>query len=199
MPVCSMNARVRPSAAIAESSGAQTLQWIISLLFWGQLLLAAVVYGAVALAPKVVTLIALRNDHLVTQAQLVWLEQQVQELQQVTEVLENDPRILQELARIDLDVTRPGETRIPLDSDLMLQSRITEQRPMMPDVTRRWYEPLVSAFAINQQLRRVSLLSAIVLILISFTFFHPSQSAQFSVGLRTIRDSMRSMSGRYRA
>lgn len=175
-----------------------TFQWIISLMFWGQLLLAAAIYAAVALAPKLVTLIELRNEHLITQSQLVWLEQQVEELRQVTEALENDPRILQELARLDLDAARPGESRLELDSDLMLQSRITEERPLVPDVTRRWYEPIIHAFALNQNLRSVALLSAIALILISFTFFHASQAERFSIGVHALRDSILTMTGRYR-
>lgn len=174
------------------------MQWVISLLFWGQLALAAALYGAVATAPKLATWLALRNEHLQTQTQLVWLEQQVEELRQVTEALEKDPRILHELARIDLHATRPDEEHLTLNPELILQSRLTEQRLHRPAVSRRWYEPVVQVFATHQPLRRAALGTAAALILIAFTFFHPSQAGQFSIGWQAARTGMASLSGRYR-
>ena len=75
---------------------------------------------------------------------------------------------------------RPGEERISLSSDLTLQSRITQQRSHATEVSRAWYHPLLSIFAEDHQLRMTSLAVAAALVLISFTFFQPSESPTFS-------------------
>jgi len=174
------------------------LSWVVSLLFWGQLLLAAALYASVALSPKLMSYVGLRTEYTRSQSQLVLLEQQVNELQQVTEALQNDPRVLRELARIDLDAVRPGEERIPLQNELMLQSRVVPRRIHEPEVTRTWYQPALEAFATNSRLRTGFLLAAASLILISFTFFHPSQAAVFSSGWKSMSRTAGTVGTRYR-
>jgi cell division protein FtsB len=175
------------------------LQWVVSFLFWGQLLLAGSLYGSVAMAPKLATYVELNDEYVAAQTQLVRLEQQVLELRKITESLERDPSLLEELARIDLDATRPGEELIPLQDDLTLQSRITTQRVTVSESSSEWYSPVLMAMATDRQLRTTSLLVAAVLVLVAFTFFQPSQAVRFSTGWRNLRYGRSSILTRYRA
>lgn len=182
--------------ALSETS---FLQWIVSFLFWGQLLLAAALYGSVAMAPKLRTYVDLDEEYITAQTQLVQLEQQVLELRKITESLEQDPGLLEELARIDLDATRPGEEQIPLQDSLTIQSRITQPRLAESIPTDHWYLSVLTAFATDHQLRTTSLLVSAVLVLVAFTFFQPSQAVRFSTGWRNLRDGSAAMFGRYRS
>lgn len=175
------------------------LQWTVSFLFWGQLLIAGVLYGSVAMAPKLRTYVDLDEEYITAQTQLVQLEQQVLELKKITESLEKDPGLLEELARIDLDATRPGEEQIPLQDNLTLKSRITQPRMAEPIPMDQWYMPVLTAFATDHQLRTMSLLVSAVLVLIAFTFFQPSQAVRFSTGWRNLRDGSAAMFVRYRS
>ncbi len=176
----------------------RTIEWVVSLLFWIQLLIAAVLYGTVALAPKVHAMLGLSADSMSLQSQLLDLERQVTDMKKVTEALENDPRVLEELARLDLDASRPGEESIPVTSDLMLQNQMTRARTYEPEVVQPWYAVLVESFATNHRLRNTLLFVASVLVLVSFTFFNASQAAQFSSGLKTVREGSTWLSTRYR-
>ncbi|MDA0282756.1 MAG: septum formation initiator family protein [Planctomycetota bacterium] len=175
------------------------LQWVVSFLFWGQLLLAGSLYGSVAMAPKLARYVELNDEYVAAQTQLVRLEQQVLELRKITESLERDPSLLEELARIDLDATRPGEEQIPLQDDLTLQSRISTQRVTVLETSIEWYLPLLMEMATDRQLRTTSLLVAAVLVLVAFTFFQPSQAVRFSTGWQNLRYGSSSMLRRYRA
>jgi len=175
-----------------------SVQLVVSLLFWGLLLIAGVLYGAVSLAPKLLIHSELDARYRKAQSQLVGLEQRVTELRDITQALENDPRILQELARIDLDAAGPDEERIMLPAELTLQSRVTELPSNAPDVTRVWYLPILRAFAENRRLRLTSLLSAATLVIIAFRFLHPSQSTQIRSGWNSVRGFTSGVTGRYR-
>jgi cell division protein FtsB len=175
------------------------LQWFVSFLFWGQLMVAGILYGSVAMAPKLSTYVELDDEYVAGQTELVQLERQVFELRKITESLEQDPGLLEELARIDLDATRPGEELIPLQDNLTLQSRITRQYTATSHSTGQWYSPFLIAFATDHQLRMMSLFFAAGLVLVAFTFFQPSQAERFSSGWKNLRDSSAAMLARYRA
>jgi cell division protein FtsB len=175
------------------------LQWSVSFLFWGQLLVAGILYGGVAMAPKLSTYVELEDEYVTGQTELVRLERQVFELRKIKESLEQDPGLLEELARINLDATRPGEKLIPLQDNLTLQSRITRQYSATSHSSGQWYSPLLTAFATDQQLRTTSLFFAAGLVLVAFTFFQPSQAERFSSGWKNLREGSAAMLARYRA
>jgi len=175
------------------------LQWFVSFLFWGQLLVAGVLYGCVSMAPKMSAYVALDDEYVTAQTELVQLERQVLELKKITESLERDSGLLEELARIDLDATRPGEEQIPLQDNLTLQSRITKQYVATSQSTTQWYSPFLTAFATDHQLRMMSLFVAAGLVLVAFTFFQPSQAVRFSTGWKNLRDGSSAMLARYHA
>lgn len=175
-----------------------TLQWLVSFLSWAMILTATALYAAVSLAPKLVNWSELRSEYRRTQSQLVYLEQQVSDVEKIVQTLEEKPELLEELARVDLDTVKSDEERIPVGAELTLQSRVTMQRNYEPDVTRAWYVPILSAFATNTRLRTVSLIVAAALVVISFTFFHPSQAQSFSSGWKSIREGAAFVASRYR-
>jgi len=189
----------QPRRASESQHETSLLQWFVSFLFWGQLMIAGVLYGSVAMAPKLSTYVELDDDYVTGQTELVQLERQVFELRKITESLEQDPGLLEELARIDLDATRPGEEQIPLQDNLTLQSRITRQYASTSHSTEQWYSPFLTAFAMDHQLRTTSLLFAAGLVLVAFTFFQPSQAERFSSGWKNLRNSSAAMLARYRA
>ena len=175
------------------------LQWFVSFLFWGQLLVAGMLYGSVAMAPRLSACVNLNDEFITGQAELVRLERQVHELRKITESLERDPALLEELARIDLDATRPGEEQIPLRDDLTLKSRVAKAQTTESSSTDWWYSPFLAAFASDYQLRTMSLLVAAGLVLVAFTFFQPSQAVRFSTGWKNLRDGSSAMFARYRS
>lgn len=162
-------------------------------------MVAGGLYGSVAMAPKLTTYVELDDEYVTAQTELVQLERQVFELRKITDSLEQDPGLLEELARINLDATRPGEEQIPLQDNLTLQSRITRQYVATSQSSSQWYSPFLTAFATDHQLRMMSLLFAAGLVLVAFTFFQPSQAKRFSVGWKNFRDGSASMLARYRA
>ena len=180
-----------------EAGGHSTFEWIVSLMFWSQMIVAASLYGAVSLSPKMVSLVQLQKGHLQKQAQLVSLENHISELERVVDSLQNDPRVIEELARLDLDAARPDEKRISLDDGLTLQSRLS-QPTHVPDVGRAWHEPALYEFSRNRSLRATSLAVAAALVVISFTFFHPSQARSFHWGWRNLQVTFSACVERYR-
>lgn len=191
--------QTRPSISSDSPNEPSLLQWFVSFLFWGQLIVAGVLYGSVAMAPKLSTYVELDDEYVTAQTELVQLERQVFELRKITESLEQDPGLLEELARIDLDATRPGEEQIPLQDNLTLQSRITRRSMATSQSTEQWYSPFLTAFTTDHQLRTMSLFVAAGLVLVAFTFFQPSQAVRFSVGWKNLRDGTSTMLARYRA
>jgi len=196
LPGTDMNSQpvnhLSPEAAVHS-----TFEWTVSLMFWGQMIVAASLYCAVALSPKMTSLVQLQKGHLQTQAQLVALENHIHELEKVIDSLQNDPRVIEELARMDLNAARPDEKRITLDDGVTLQSRLS--RPThVPDVGRAWHEPLLFEFARNRNLRVTSLAVAAALVVISFTFFHPSQARSFHWGWRNLQVTFSACAARYR-
>src|SRR5262245_13427599 len=99
-----------------------TLGWLASLLFWGCLLVAVSLYGVVVLSPKVIAFLELDQEYRVNQARLVRMERQVEYFDKVAGALEKDPAFAAELARIEFDAAKPGETRIAVDKGLSLQA-----------------------------------------------------------------------------
>lgn len=181
-----------------KTSNETPMTWVVAMIFWLQLLLAALLYGAVALAPKLMIYNDLHDKSIRTQARLVHLEGQVNELRKVVDSLENDPLVMHELARVDLDAVRPGEERIALTSDLVLQSRLTAPFLLDAEVTRAWYVPFLNAFAANRKLRVTCLAVAAMLVLVAFTFFHTAQVKCFSLGWGNFMAGPRELLSRYR-
>ena len=146
----------------------------MSLAFWLCLLLAAVVYASVALAPKLLGYVKLNDEYRKNRTELVALEQRVSHLERVKDALENDPEFAAELARIDFDASRPGDERIAVEPLLSLEAVPTTARPSAAafDGHPAWYAPLLGVLAGNRTVRMSFLAIAAVVTLGAFTFLH---------------------------
>ncbi|WP_145460205.1 hypothetical protein [Gimesia panareensis] len=172
--------------------------WMISLTFWLLLFLAASLFAAVVLSPRYLSYLELRNEYLSNQVQLVTLENQVEYLKQIAHSLEHDPEFRSEVARVDFDAVRPGEERIAVDPDLALDLPKWNPRRKIPVTSRAWYVPMLSVLSENQKIRSSILLTAGVIVVLSFTFLHESQSRQLETVTRSTKDFLSLFLSRYR-
>tara|TARA_R110002095_G_scaffold121566_1_gene105759 strand:+ start:9437 stop:10036 length:600 start_codon:yes stop_codon:yes gene_type:complete len=171
--------------------------WIISMTFWIFLFIAASMFAAVVLAPRYLSYLKLRNEYLANQVQLVSLENQVEYLKQIAHSLEHDPEFRSEVARVDFDAVCPGEERISVDPDLALDVPQWNPNHKIPVINRSWYQPMLSVLSDNQKIRSSILLTAAVIVVLSFTFLHESQSRQLETVTRSTRNIVGTFLSRY--
>ncbi len=182
-----------PSAeAKAEGS------WAVAVLFWGTILIAAFLYAAVALSPKLVFYLNLRNDHYQTQVELVTLERKVMYLRKVMHALENDPSYTAEQARVELGTERPGDERIAVDQSLHLAGDADFDPSLFKKSILPWYTELLKVFANDAKTRRGFLITAVGIVLFAFTFFQESQTSQLLKCVRSVKHAWLKATARYR-
>lgn len=149
---------------------------VISLLFWLCVLVAAALFAAVGLSPKLIEQLRLRDEFAANQFRLVQVEQQNEQLEQVVNAIRQDKEFAAEMTRIEFDAVRRDEEIIPVESELRLSPRdigIPHVPAVMP---RAWYRPLLVPIAENDSLRRNLLTAAAALVVVSFTWFQPTAS-----------------------
>ncbi|WP_299461737.1 hypothetical protein, partial [uncultured Gimesia sp.] len=167
------------------------------LTFWIFLFIAASLFAAVVLAPRYLSYLNMRNEYLTNQVQLVSLENQVEYLRQIAHSLEHDPEFRSEVARVDFDAVRPGEERISVDPDLALDIPQWNPNKNIPASNQSWYQPMLSVLSENQKIRSSILLTAAVIVVLSFTFLHESQSRQLETVTRSTRNIVGTLLSRY--
>lgn len=172
--------------------------WLISLTFWILLFIAASLFAAVVLAPRYLSYLNLQNEYYANQVQLVSLENQVEYLREIAHSLEHDPEFRSEVARVDFDAVRPGEERIAVDPDLALDVPQWDPDKKIPVTNRSWYVPMLGVLSENQKIRSSILLTAGVILVLSFTFLHESQSRQLETVTKSTRDLLGMFVSRYR-
>ncbi len=148
--------------------------WLISLAFWLALFTAAGLYAVVALSPKVVTFLEEQEKYRTNQQQLVWLEQQVLDQKRVAAALQNEPEFAAEVARMELNATRPGDERIPVDGDLV-KTAVAKTPHQSLVLKLPWYMEFLQIFNEQQEWRRYTLTAAALLALFAFMILQPSQ------------------------
>src|SRR5436190_77972 len=121
--------------------------WLTSLAFWACLFMAAALYAAVALAPKLLAYLALEREFEANQWRLIALDRQVSHLEKVIEAQTHDPAFVREQARSAFDMTSPDEQRIPVDSHLRLSIEAAPAAANSPARSLPWYSPLLAAVA----------------------------------------------------
>lgn len=144
---------------------------VSSVLFWIVLLVAATLYAAVALAPKILEVQRLSTLYAELQWRLVQSEERADALRRVVAALDDDPQFAAEFARMDLDVSRPSEEVIAVDAALAINPRLSAHsveatQPMDP------LEPVWSVLTNDEPLRRSLLTAAAVLVITAFTFLN---------------------------
>lgn len=144
----------------------------VSIAFWTLLIVATLLYAAVALAPKLWVGQRLHDQYAVQQVQLVVLERQAEQLQNVVASLERDPQFAAEMARLDFDALRPGEEVISVGGSLALDPRRQSAPEIRPRVAAAAWDPWLMVLAGNRPVRAGLLTAAAVMILVAFTWLH---------------------------
>lgn len=147
---------------------------LFSLAFWGCLLLAAGLFGVVALSPKVVTYLQLRQQFDSNQLRLVSLDKQAGKLQRVIDAIHTDREFAAELARIEFDAVKPGEEVLPVDSTLELDHHKLADEPDAAVVKKMGYEPFLQMLSTDEYLRLTLLAVSALLIVFAFTSLQPT-------------------------
>ena len=163
-----------PSSVVAQSPPETFSGLVVSLAFWSCLLFAACLFGVVALSPKILTYLQLRNQFDANQQRLVALEKQAGKLQRVIEAIHTDKEFAAELTRIEFDAVRPGEEVLPVDSALELDHRDLAEPASGSEPLKRPYEPFIQMVSSDEQLRMTLLAVSALIIVFAFTSLQPS-------------------------
>lgn len=171
-----------------------TGSWAISLAFWLALLAAATAYAAVVISPKLINFVRLRHDFGTTQVRLVMLEHETSDLQEMVDSLERrDPVLQRKLAMVDFGAMRRGEELIAVDEDLQLSIHDNDPVFDLSGNELPWYGTLIEPFAVNQNVRRITLLFAAAILVFAFMFLQESTSSEPSPTLEEASASRRAL------
>lgn len=168
----------------------------ISLLFWLCLLAAAALFAAVALSPKFLINLQLRSQFDANQIKLVTLEREAEQIQRVITAIREDKDFAAELTRMEFDAARPDEEIIPVESALKLDPRSNSNPAAIVSVDP-WYASAVRSLASDQNLRQTLLISAALLVVMSFAVLRPARAEQLVAGVRGGHSLWRSLRDRY--
>lgn len=131
----------------------------------------------VALSPKLLMLLTLREQYERQQLRLIALEDEVHHLRQVETALQHDRGFSDELSRVVFGSTNPRELSVPVDRQFWLDG----QRDFLPSRGRSefwpWYTPVVRRLATVSPLRISLLILSAVMVVYGFTFLQPSDAA----------------------
>lgn len=170
---------------------------VISLAFWLTLFIAAAIFAAVSLAPKLAAYLALQEKHLSQQLELVALEQQQTELERVIAALKDDPQFAAELARLEFDAIRPGEEILSVESSLALDPNSRLATVITPSAQQSTLKPWVAVLAEQGSLRSGLLVGAGLLVLLAFGWFHESSAGQVHSGVHGVQRQLGAVWRRY--
>lgn len=140
---------------------------LIPLAFWMCLLSSAVLFAAVALAPRLVEWHELHLATLERQQQLVELEHHIQHLERVAHAMEFDPHFQSEVIQREIGGPSEGES-IPLDKSLTVDVTLpVVASPNVPLVVP-WYLPILQTLSVPTDWRRRVLWVSAGLCLLAF-------------------------------
>lgn len=169
-----------PTAA-ADQRPQQAASWVVSLFFWITLCIAAVLYAAVALAPKAAEWIEARNQYVTNARQLSQLEDEVEYLERVAAALKADPEFAERLAQSSVAGSSQNQEIVPVTEDLLFGGYQESRQPAAPDPPGPWLR-MVYLLASSSGHRTALLVTAVVLTVLAFTFLNDSETGY----LRTI-------------
>jgi len=142
--------------------------WAVSLAFWITLLVASLMYGSVALAPRLFAWMQIRHDFINNAHQLQALEAEVDYLERVREALKSDPAFVRRLASAAIaEDVGDGEV-IPVSGTLIFGSEDQLQQ-RLPEIEEPIGAEVVHRLASDRGLRSGLLASATLLVVFGFT------------------------------
>lgn len=169
----------------------------ISLMFWLSLLVAAILFAVVSLAPKLEVYLQLRDQFEVNQHKLVAMEREAEQLQQVIDAIKTDTDFAAELIRIEFDAVGPGEEVIPVDSPLKLDARESKTQVSSEPSPLDPIKPFVSRLASDAELRIMLLGTATLMVILSFTILQPPRADAAAIRQHQQGSFWKSLRGRY--
>jgi hypothetical protein len=171
--------------------------WAVSLAFWITLLIAASMYGCVALAPRLFAWIEIRHDFLTNAHQLQALESEVDYLERVRDALKSDPEFVQRMAEASIAEDIGEAEVIPVSGTLIFGSE-DQLQERMPEIEEPVGALLVQQFATDRQLRHGLLVSASLMIVFAFTVLNGTGGRFVSLVARLAFAAVRLPLDRYR-
>ena len=168
---------------VAEPQDA-SVSWAVSLCFWFALLVAAAVYGSVALSPKFAVWNKVRTEYQNNVRQLVALEDDVEYLERVETALKTDPEFVQRLTGVSkLNSDAPGEELIPVSGSLLFGQSDEVAALEIAAIELPFYHGIILRLASDEQLRMILLCFSACLTVFAFTFLNDAgQGVVYSAG-----------------
>ena len=160
------------SAAIVADLEDSSVSWAVSLCFWFALLLAAAVYGAVALAPKFSVWHEVRSEYRHNVNQLVALEDDVEYLERVETALKTDPEFVQRLAGVSRHSEAEGEELIPVSGSLLFGQSDEDSAAPAIATAPPLFHGIILRVASDTRLRTILLSFSACLTVFAFTFLN---------------------------
>jgi len=145
--------------------------WVVSVCFWSTLLLAAVLYGAVALSPKFAVWSRVRHDFRTNANHMVSLENDIEYLERVDAALKTDDDMANQIAGLHRPAAGQTEENILVSGSLMFgRENVAVPQPQKFVPSR--FDQLVVAVASQSSLRTFLLVSSAALVIFAFTFLN---------------------------
>ena len=169
----------------------------MSVGFWGCLVAAAGLFGAVSLSPRVVEREGLERDYAARQSELLTLQREVAQLERVAARLVENSTLTAAVARHELQRSPVGVRTLAVPERLRHDPR--DAAPVPIDVTydEPVYLPVLQSLAASPERRlRWSLLAA-GLLTFGFAFLHAGAGSR-AVG-RMVASPVRWLGRRYRS
>lgn len=143
-------------------------KWAVSLTFWITLLIAALMYSSVTLAPRLFAWIENRHSFITNAHQLQMLETEVDYLERVRDALESDPDFVRRMATASIAEDIGEAEIIPVSGTLIFGNK-DQLQERMPEIEAPVGTDLVQRFASDRQLRSGLLLTAGLLVAFAFS------------------------------
>ena len=170
--------------------------FLISIAFWSGLLVSAVMYAGVALAPKLANWISVRQQHAANAVRLQELEDEVDYLERVSAALKTDPEFAHRLVQATQLGSKENEF-VPVSGNLVFggvrDKPATEQPLVKPAVAE-----LVMHLASHQKHRTWLLFSAAGLTVLAFTLLNESGAGIMQAAYGSVQSFFHRAIARYR-
>lgn len=172
--------------SVDESPGESA--WAVSICFWSSLLVAAGIYGAVALAPKFAVWNTVRHEYRKNAERLSALEADVDYLERVTRALETDPEFVQRLAGVSgVAAADDGSEMIPVSGNLLFgyEDSIEHAAVSLPE--KPPLDEVARTLATSSRLRNGLLMLSAFLTVFAFTFLNEAGEQLVQSTIRLLR------------
>ncbi len=145
---------------------------VLSLGFWGCLFAAAVLFGCVSLAPRLVERAGLERNFADRQGELLTLQGEVARLDRVATGLRDDVSFAAMVARHELQQPAGTVWRLPVQGGLHYDPRVLPPEPVDVTYHEPWYLPILVSLAERPERRLRWSLLASALLMFGFVFLH---------------------------